>query len=281
MKTERECIDAEALEMLFDGELAGSSLESARAHMRYCGKCASAFEFLKEGSGWNSDDHPGALVLGAYSEGNLDGAVLELTESHLERCVICRSAVESTAADRAEEVEATESMIRDAVAIGGRDGHRRRRGPAVGGRLRKGPLFRSGLAAASVLVLLATGIWYSQRETDIKRDHRGLSSGLEKETLLFPTGEIRRGPAGEISFEWRSVPGAVLYRLRVVGSDGSPVATIETAATTVTLTRRDGLLDRGEYSWWLEVVLEDGREYRTELVRFRLEAGSDTSGRGE
>lgn len=118
--------------------------------------------------------------------------------------------------------------------------------------------------AASILlaVVLVRGV---APPTEVTR------GGADSVALLAPGTSVAAGQP--LSFAWRPVPKATGYRMEVLNSDGSVVASGETADTMLTLdTTRQ--LPAGAYSWWLRATLPGGASVRSSMRPLEIEARS-------
>ncbi|HET8633986.1 MAG TPA: hypothetical protein VFL88_07535 [Gemmatimonadales bacterium] len=103
-----------------------------------------------------------------------------------------------------------------------------------------------------------------------------------------PPGDVARGDADSVvlhapgvsvtsgqplSFAWRPVPGATGYRMEVLASDGSVVASAETTDTMVTPDAARQL-PAGTYNWWVRASLSGGASVRSSVRLLEIRARS-------
>lgn len=95
-----------------------------------------------------------------------------------------------------------------------------------------------------------------------------MRGGVEEVTPIAPARDaVARG--SEITFTWRSVPGAQRYTLEVLTSAGVVALTRATTDTAVIVGPAQPLAP-GEYRWWVRAQAGDGSERRSGARRLRV-----------
>lgn len=114
--------------------------------------------------------------------------------------------------------------------------------------------------AASVALFIGAGVlWRATRPApDVPR---GPTDALVVASPLAG-GTIESGSP----FVWLSLPGATIYRIRVIDGNGAEVFSRETADTAVTIPAEVSLEPGSTYSWWVVASLPDGRTLRSNAV---------------
>ncbi len=137
-------------------------------------------------------------------------------------------------------------------------------------RPRKRRVVRAGTIAVAVAVLLFTGYLFidqGMRSSHV-RDEGDSARDAGMSTPESPEGAVSLNTES-ITIRWTPDMSAIQYRVQIVLTDGSPLFRVNTKEPWVSIPARD-LPDGETLSWWVEVVLDDGRSYRTELTDFIL-----------
>jgi hypothetical protein len=109
--------------------------------------------------------------------------------------------------------------------------------------------------AAAAAVLLAVGLVTfdgSRQDEDVTR------SGAGRIALLAPPSE-EVATAGQVTFVWHRVPGAIHYTLEVNANDGTLLFTARSTDTVYTAANLAG----GEQRWSVRARMDDGTERRS------------------
>lgn len=137
-------------------------------------------------------------------------------------------------------------------------------------RPRKRRIVRAGTIAAAAAVLLFTGYVFIDQglRSSNLRDEGNSAREAGMSTPESPTGAISLDTES-ITIRWTPDVRAIQYRVQIVSTDGAPLFRVNSKEPWVSIPARD-LPDSETLSWWVEVVLDDGRSYRTELTDFIL-----------
>ena len=104
---------------------------------------------------------------------------------------------------------------------------------------------------------------------------RGGSQGVDAEgvsqVIALSPVEGDLVPADSVAFVWRSVEPEALYRFTVTDRNGDELWSSSIADTMATLTLTEGLRRGGEYFWYVDALLSEGRSATTGIQRFRTE----------
>jgi hypothetical protein len=140
-------------------------------------------------------------------------------------------------------------------------------------RLFKRRLYTFGpIAAAAVLAGLLFFVPDGSRNTTVEGARRAADAGTEgigQLEIVGPSEEIAVRRA-DLSFGWRSVGDAVLYRLAVLDAAGNEVWTGSTTDSTLALPAAVTLDSDVNYFWYVDALLPDGRSATTGMRQFRI-----------
>lgn len=143
----------------------------------------------------------------------------------------------------------------------------------LGAERRARAIRRAVVAAAAVAAVLVLVLVTRPAPTPIDQPTtRGLGSGASSEPqvrALSPIGGVPLG-AGPTSFIWRSIPGALEYRLTVTDANGKVLWTRRAQDTTLT-PPLEVPLGRGiAYYWFVDALLPGGRSVTSGAQEFHF-----------
>lgn len=119
-------------------------------------------------------------------------------------------------------------------------------------------------AAALVMIAVGVGVFLSTRPDVVEPAFR---AGGAVVTLVAPVDSVNAGVMP--SLVWRAVPGAVVYRVELLGAAGDSVYAATTRDTAVMLSGA-AVVAGGEYLWSVRAEYPDGTQAVSEAARFRV-----------
>ena len=219
--------------------------------------------------------------IGAYVDGVLSGARRKRVQGHLASCDYCLSRVGLLSRLRGEpEPEVPAELVARARALvpaAGGAKPARRWAPAV--------TWQWKLAAASVVAVLALGVWVRLSETSSLRSgsSEDLSSAVEQQMnrsqdepplpdLLVPEeGSVLS--ASDLVFRWREVPRSLYYEVSLVNLEGDLVWQARSEATRLALPDDLSLASGARYFVWVQAYLPEGKASRSSARVFEVGGG--------
>jgi hypothetical protein len=159
------------------------------------------------------------------------------TLDHVMACALCRKEFEL--------LRSVTSAQREAAA-------RRRMAPALA-------------LAASILVVVGAGVLW-----------RTLGAhNASSDTLRGPTDQVELISGGTLagqkpSFTWKPVPRALHYTVEVLDTAGTAVFSAMTTDTTLALPDSVTLVSGGQYRWWVQATLLDGKNITSPAVPLQM-----------
>jgi hypothetical protein len=130
--------------------------------------------------------------------------------------------------------------------------------------------------AASVVAAISIQSFRHRAVPDVVRGARaavGLDTAQFAVRLITPSAAdaVTATASDDLTFCWHATPGALLYTIEVLDSNGMRVLGTSTPDTAVTFPGAPHLLrPRTAYQWWVRAVSPSGADQRSEIRALRL-----------